>query len=428
MLLDSLIPSKIRKIAPSLWRQSSIWNELMDHPTYHSLRLLLYLEWLLLGAVILMEVLMPFQLSWLLLLRVLSIAAFGLMSLRLPNQRLTTKLLYTAVEFGLIFLLATKENLSPRSLFLLSVVLIVRNSLIFRQFGQWIVLGLTLLFFSVLFLSRPIAPTHLIATAWNWRLNSVLLFALTLVFVSLLINALVAERQSRAQLEMAHQALEVTHEQLRHYALRIEDQATLQERNRIAREIHDGLGHTLAAQTIQINNALLFWSSDQEKALTFLKQAKQLGADALLEVRRSVAVLRSNPLQGQSLEVAIQRLLSDFQQHTGIEPTYMIYLPSSLSSEVNTTLYRIVQESLTNIYKHAEATTVSVELQQQAGKVHLSIQDNGRGFDPQRNTTGFGLQGMRERAVALGGQFTLQSQPHSGCCISVSFSLSQLLP
>ncbi|MGI0492148.1 sensor histidine kinase [Alkalinema pantanalense CENA528] len=74
---------------------------------------------------------------------------------------------------------------------------------------------------------------------------------------------------------------------------RIEDQATLQERNRIAREIHDGLGHTLAAQTIQINHAILFWQSDPPQALIFLKEAKQLGAAALLEVRKSVSMLRT---------------------------------------------------------------------------------------------------------------------------------------
>ena len=278
-------------------------------------------------------------------------------------------------------------------------------------------------------MSKPIIPEKLkvIAAVWEWRLSSVLLFSLTLIFALLLINALLAERQSREQLQIAHQELEITHEQLRYYALRIEDQATLQERNRIAREIHDGLGHTLAAQTIQINNTLLFWQSNNDKALTFLKQAKQLGAEALLEIRRSVSVLRSNPLQGQSLESAIEKLLNNFQHNTGIELSAKIYLPSSLPSELNTTLYRIVQESLTNICKHAQATAVFVQLKQEVGMLYLAIEDNGEGFDPNQNTTGFGLQGMRERAVASGGQFNLHSQPGKGCRVCVSFPLSNLL-
>jgi signal transduction histidine kinase len=132
-------------------------------------------------------------------------------------------------------------------------------------------------------------------------------------------------------------------------------------------------------------------------------------------------------LQGKSLELAIEKLLTDFQQTTGIQPAYKIDLPLSLPTEVNTTLYRIVQESLTNIYKHAEAIAVTIQLQQQAGMLHLSIEDNGKGFNPTQNTTGFGLQGMRERALALGGQFHIHSQLGTGCRIDVSLPLSKLL-
>ncbi|MEG4090686.1 sensor histidine kinase [Microcoleus sp. Pol12B4] len=388
--------------------------------TYPSFRLLLYLEWLLLATAALMEVLHPFQSLWSPLLRVGAIALFGAIGLRLPTVRLGRKVLFTALEFGLILLPIVREGLSSRSSFLLFLVLLMRSCLIFRQPGQVTVLGLALLSYSSLLLLKPILPEKVIATVWEWRFSNVLLFGLTLVFALLLINALIAERQSREQLEIAHDKLAITHEQLRHYALRIEDQATLQERNRIAREIHDGLGHTLAAQTIQLNNALLLWKSEDEKAVAFLKQAKQLGSEALLEIRKSVSVLRSNPLQGLSLESAIDKLLQDFQRMTGLEVSNSIRLPVLLSQEINTTLYRIVQESLTNIHKHADATMVTVGLQQHAGQIYLSIADNGKGFDPAQNTTGFGLQGMRERVAAAGGQFAIYSKSENGCRISVS--------
>ncbi|WP_335026984.1 sensor histidine kinase [Nostoc sp.] len=400
--------------------------------TYPSFRLLLYLEWLLLATAMLMEAVLPFELSWSLLLRVVAIATFCLMGLRLPMVKLEIKLFYTALEFVLILLATTQHSFSSRSVFLLCLVLVMRSCLIFKRSGQLLVLGLSLLTYGTLLWSRPIVPKKfipdkLIAMSWDWRLSNILLFSLTLVFALLLINALLAERQSREQLEIAHQQLEITNQQLCQYALRIEDQATLQERNRIAREIHDGLGHTLVAQTIQINNTLLFWESNNHKALTFLKQAKELGAEALLEIRRSLSVLRSNPLQGQSLKSAIEKLLTDFQQITGIEPDCKIDLPYTLPTEVNTALYRIVQESLTNICKHAHATSVTVKLLTEAGMIHLSIEDNGKGFNPTQNTTGFGLQGMRERAVALGAQLNLHSQLGTGCCISVSLPLSKLL-
>ncbi|MFN6474917.1 MAG: sensor histidine kinase [Nostoc sp. DedQUE07] len=407
------------------------WNSMVSL-TYPSFRLLLYLEWLLLATAVFMEVLLPFQLSWSLPLGVLAIATFSLMGLRLPMVKLESKLIYTVLEFGLILLPATQHTLSTRSVFLLCLVLVMRSCLIFKRSGQLVVLILSLLTYGTLLLSKPIVPENflpdkLILMSWDWRLSNILLFSLTLVFALLLINALLAERQSREQLEIAHQQLEIINQQLCQYALRIEDQATLQERNRIAREIHDGLGHTLAAQTIQINNTLLFWQSNNDKALTFLKQAKELGAEALLEIRRSLSVLRSNPLQGQSLKSAIEKLLIDFQQTTSIEPSCKIDLPHTLPTEVNTALFRIVQESLTNICKHAEATSVTVKLLAHAGMIHLSIEDNGKGFNPTQNTTGFGLQGMRERSIALGGQLNLHSQLGTGCCISVSLPLSKLL-
>ncbi len=398
-------------------------NSSMIRLTYPSFRLLLYLEWLLLTTAVLIELLLPFHLSWSLLLRILLIVAFGLMGFLLPKVGLRTQLFYTALEFGLILLPATQYSSSARSVFLLlSLVLVIRSCLMFKISGQLVILSLSLLSYGTLLFKH--VKVKVVDT--DWRLSNMLLFTLTLIFALLLINALLAERQSREQLEIAHEKLEMTNQQLRQYALRIENQATLQERNRIAREIHDGLGHTLAAQTIQINNALLFWQSNNDKALIFVKQSKLLAAEALLEIRRSLSVLRSNLLEGQSLNSAIAKLLQDFQQTTGIQPDSKIDLPPSLPTEINTTLYRIVQESLTNICKHAQATSVTVKLLAQGQMIHLSIEDNGKGFNKTQNTTGFGLQGMRERAIALGGHLNIHSESGTGCCISVSLPLSKI--
>lgn len=238
------------------------------------------------------------------------------------------------------------------------------------------------------------------------------------MFILLLVNALLAERQSREELLLAH-------DQLRRYALRIEDQATLQERNRIAREIHDALGHALTAQSIQLENALLFLPPDAEKTKSFLREAQQLGSRALQEVRRSISTLRSNPLQGQSLEVAIAKAVTEFSQTTGITPNCTVQLSQPIPIEISTALYRILQESLTNIYKYSAATQVSIHIQD-LDAIRFQIDDNGQGFDPERNTTGFGLQGMRERTAALGGQFFLTSQPGKGCRITVSIPLPRL--
>lgn len=394
----------------------------------HPFHLLLYLEWILLGITFVLQI-RPARHGIdtpPLLFSILIAIAFGLMGLVLPIGRVRNKILYTALEFALLywtFLLDRRTSFFP----LLGLIIVIRSCLIFPQVGRLIVSGLVyLVFLLIQFLGpAPPPPRHLAMsesfanTIVTLKINTSVTFGLALWFILLLVNALLAERQSREKLLLANN-------QLREYALRIEDQATLQERNRIAREIHDALGHALTAQSIQLENALLFLPPDGEKTKSFLQEAQRLGARALQEVRRSISTLRSNPLQGQTLAGAIAKSISEFRQTTGIEPDCKIQLFQPISTEISTALYRITQEALTNIAKHSAATEVSLLLQERQNAIHLEIDDNGTGFDPEGNTTGFGLQGMRERTVALGGQFLLFSQPGKGCRITVSIPLPKL--
>ncbi|MFB2896240.1 sensor histidine kinase [Aerosakkonemataceae cyanobacterium BLCC-F50] len=366
------------------------------------------------------------------LLVTLILISFGLMGLKLPTERVRNKVIYTIIELCLLlvtFWLDRRTGFFP----LLGLIIVIRSCLYFQQTGRLIVAGLV--FISsvlMLFLGMPLLqlppppppnryeiPIESIANRiLILHINTLITFGLALLFILLLVNALLAERQSRNKLLLAN-------EQLRQYALRIEDQATLQERNRIAREIHDSLGHALTAQSIQLENALLFLPADAEKSRSFLQESQKLGARALQEVRRSIATLRSDPLQGRTLEGAIAKAITEFQLTSGIMPNYTLQLEQPIEREISIALYRIIQESLTNIYKHSAATEVSVHLQQSHNTIHLQIVDNGQGFDPDRNTTGFGLQGMQERTTSLGGQFWLYSQPGAGCRISVSIPLPQ---
>lgn len=391
-----------------------------------SFRLILYLEWILLGLAFLLEI-RPARFgidATAQILVTLVLIGFGLIGLRLPTKKTRNKVLYTALQLVLLvvtFWLDRRTGFFP----LLGLIIVIRSCLIFQQAGRLIVAGLVFIAsLLMLFLGMPPPPRHrpgipsesIANTILTLNINTAITFGLTLLFILLLVNALLAERHSREKLLLAN-------EQLRQYALRIEDQATLQERNRIAREIHDALGHALTAQSIQLENALLFLPPDAEKTKSFLQESQRLSARALQEVRRSIATLRSNPLQGRSLSDAIASSITEFQSTTGIAPNYTLQLFQPIPTEIGTALYRILQESLTNISKHSAATGVSIHLQQSRDTIHLQIADNGQGFDPEQNTTGFGLQGMRERIVALGGQFLLSSQPGQGCRISVSISL-----
>jgi signal transduction histidine kinase len=437
------------------------------------LRLLIHLEWILLGFMGLTLVLFSLvRFSW---LSALSLVLFVILGWRLPTQRQSHKVLYTLLEFGLLLLPILVD---PRVRFpmldlmpMLGLVIVIRSCRMFALRGRILVACGAFAVF-ILFISRVPASPHTgprpqphpqspefarpqpnptspvprspiplppsdrqppaapllpqlpqpLSNDWMFltlRVNAIVSYGLALLFILLLINALLAERHSR--------------EQLRQYALRIENQAALQERNRIAREIHDSLGHALTAQSIQLENALMFLSDDDAKSRSFLTEARQLGTQALREVRQSVATLRSDPLQGKSLEGAIAALAQDFHTTSGISLSYQIDVDEPLSTELSTAVYRIVQESLTNSYKHSHATDVTIKIYQnqvtQASLrqtcIKIEIIDNGDGFDPSQNTTGFGLQSMQERTMALGGQFYLTSQPQHGCHILVILPLLQ---
>jgi signal transduction histidine kinase len=353
-------------------------------------------------------------------LTILSIAGFGVMGLRMPIGKQAYKVLYTGLEIFLVSLsvIAGGIRLFP----LLYIILVIRSCLIFELPGRLAVTGLSFVLFLLrlvqwfqIFPARPQLQERLRFIFLGYTV----LFGLSLAFVLLLMNALLTERQSREKLAVAN-------EQLRQYALRIEDQAVLQERNRIARDIHDSLGHSLTALNLQLETAVKLWSSDPDRATQFLARAKQLGSQALQEVRQSIWAMRSDPLQGQSLEEAIASLAQEIHRSTGISPACRIILERPLPAEVTTALYRIVQEALTNICKYAAATEVKIQLQASPTSVCLVIQDNGKGFSVERNTTGFGLQGMRERTLALGGQFEIDSAPAAGCRIRADIPLSHI--
>lgn len=204
---------------------------------------------------------------------------------------------------------------------------------------------------------------------------------------------------------------------------RIEEMAAVEERNRIARDIHDSLGHALVALNIQLETALALWETSPHQSFSFLQEAKQLGSDALKAVRNSVAEMRSDPLQGMLLETAIANLVEEFHHTTGIAPEYQIHLACPVSNQLNTAVYRVVQEGLTNILKHAHATIVQISIKSVRTGLTLTLQDNGHGFQVNANLTGFGLRGMRERTHALGGQLSIDSAPGQGCRITAFFPL-----
>lgn len=390
----------------------------------HPFRFLLYLEWILLAIAVLTAMLpspSPRFANRVPELAIFGLTIFGLMGLRLPTNNNIVKILYTAIEILLLLLTGTYGGRTARLFPFLYIILVTRSCLIFQQLGRLVVTCLSFILFLLTLNYRspkfPLPPQAQ-ERFWFFTLSLVLLFGLSLVFVLLLMNTALSERQSREKLAIAN-------EKLRQYALKIQNQATLEERNRIAREIHDSLGHSLTALNLQLETAVKLFPSNPTKAQTFLARAKELGSKALQDVRQSVSTMRNHPLQEQSLEQAIGILAEDFHRSNGVLPIYQINLDYPLPTEVSTAIYRIIQESLTNISKYATASVVKLELTMTAETLRLIVQDNGRGFDVQQNTTGFGLQSMRDRTLGLGGELKINSAHGCGCEIIVDIPLSR---
>lgn len=405
----------------------SVVNQSSPQHQAHPLPLLLHLEWVLLSISIIAEFLPAplYKLPRSLPIAIICTVGLVPFGFTIPRSPKFLKFIYIAIEIALILLaiLIGGIRLFP----FLCLVLVMRSCVRFELKGRLLIASLTLGLYLLGLVQRfqniavPNLP-NLPGLLTIMQVSFTLLFMLSLVFVLLLVNALLAERQSRDRLAIANA-------QLRSYAIRIEDQAMLQERNRIARDIHDSLGHALTALNIQLETALKLGQNYPERAQNFLVEAKRLGSTALQEVRQSVSALRADPLKGQSLKAAIASLAEGFQRSTGIEPECSINLPQNLPTEINIAIYRIVQEALTNICKYAIAPESNIALQVRIlldttpSILSLTVQDNGRGFQLDQNIMGFGLQGMRERTMALGGQFHIRSALGTGCKISVQIPL-----
>ncbi len=204
--------------------------------------------------------------------------------------------------------------------------------------------------------------------------------------------------------------------------------ARAEERAHLAREIHDTLAQGLTAIALHVEGALRQLGKHPTRARQRLKRALQTARESLEEARRSVLDLRAAPLEGKPLGSALRALSRAFTSETGIRVHVMADAPRALPSRVEGELFRIGQEALANIRRHADATEVELNLHQTPRRVELSIRDNGGGFNlravPQDR---HGLTGMRERARVLGGTLRVQSRrrPPTGTTIVASIPLSR---
>jgi two-component system NarL family sensor kinase len=201
----------------------------------------------------------------------------------------------------------------------------------------------------------------------------------------------------------------------------------VEERNRLAREIHDTLAQGLTATGLQLESAeaLLDEESGAEQAREPLRRALSLTRSNLDEARRSVLDLRAAPLEGRSLPEALKTLVDRWEARTNVATRFKaVNGGRPLPPRVEVALYRVCQEALTNVARHAHASRVTVWLVATPEAVRLAVQDDGRGFDPSRvGEDRHGIVGMRERAEMIGGFLKLERGPEGGTRVEVEVPL-----
>ena len=231
------------------------------------------------------------------------------------------------------------------------------------------------------------------------------------LFVWAFSRLVLRERGARMEVERLAAQLQEANEKLRATAAQTEELAVTKERNRLAREIHDSLGHYLTVVNVQIGAALTVLDRDRSRARDALEKASQLTREGLAEVRGSVSALRETPLAGRPLSDALKVLAED-SWASAVETRLRVEgTPEKLPPEIALALYRVAQEGLTNVRKHAHSTLAELHLAFQGDHVCLTVRDNGIGTSD--TSGGFGLIGLRERLAQLGGTLRVESRPGS---------------
>ncbi|MCP4305954.1 MAG: sensor histidine kinase [bacterium] len=285
----------------------------------------------------------------------------------------------------------------------------------------------------------------LLLTAWQYRYRAVLFFAVatTLLDIGGLVPLVAGENADVAALTgllvlrgllyafvgafivKLVGAQKEARRGLATHSTTLEHLATSRERNRLARELHDTLAHSLSGIAVQLEATKALWDDDPAKAQGMLDRALADARCGLGEARRAIQTLRAAPLEELGLVDAVQELADKAAERSGVEVTVAIAdKVGDLDPELENTVYRIVDETLTNVARHSQAEQVSIDLHRKAGKVRLEIVDDGAGFDTVALVPDghIGIVGMEERAEMVGGTLDITSAHNMGTTVTFEVS------
>ncbi|HYZ15208.1 MAG TPA: sensor histidine kinase [Candidatus Acidoferrum sp.] len=268
----------------------------------------------------------------------------------------------------------------------------------------WIFVLVDVVVLAIVLARAPNSDPH----ARRWVMELTGFFVVTLLFVQAVVSYASAARRAYAALCLAH-------EELRKHVDRVGEIAALRERERIALDIHDAIGHELTVLTLQLEAAALAIGS--HPAAADVSRAHAGALRVLADVRQSVRRINADPLERAPLDEAIRCVCGNFQDGSGIalhlEASSLPTLPAAMTTHI----VNIVREALSNATRHGRARSVRVQAIADAACVTVAIEDNGCGFIPDLNVSGHGLRGMRSRAAAVGATLEITSAPGRGSVV-----------
>ncbi|GER90608.1 sensor histidine kinase YxjM [Dictyobacter vulcani] len=277
---------------------------------------------------------------------------------------------------------------------------------------------------------------------FNMVTQSMTLFSIT--GFSVLFQNLVSERFERNRilqdLSNANARLEEAHSRLERSVEQEQELAILRERTRLAREMHDTLGHALVLIAVKLEAAQRLRERDPERCAQELESTKEIARESMAGLRASIADLRSPILEREHIHQALERSIRELKQRAGLQVSYSLQTDITCLPELlEETLWKVSQEALANIEKHAQARHVKLSICQQEKQLIMRIEDDGIGLSAAYYHYGedgslsclspaghYGLRGMLERVENAGGRLTLRSAPNQGTTVELKLPLVEL--
>lgn len=240
------------------------------------------------------------------------------------------------------------------------------------------------------------------------NISEMVFFLMVNILILIIVYFAQYNKEEKEKKEILYKELLEAYKKLKDYAERVKELSKVEERTRIAREIHDSLGHNMTALIMEMEIAGHMIEEDKEKAMEYINRAKSNARKGLINIRRVVETLRNEEGQKNNLE-SIKKLIEEFSKRTNINISFYIDEEVfEIPPIIGNTLYRIIQESMTNALRHGKATEIKIILKNDEDGLKFCISDNGVGAEDIKY--GYGLKGMKERICRLKGKITFKSQ------------------